>query len=138
LRIRSKSTRRRNSSAGIYGSRAWVRFGEGTNNQPTGALGNTQANATFTTADFRFTIGQDGFLYAYCMRVPAAGVSLVITSLGTNQVALAGPIQSVSLLGSNAALVWNQTATALNITFPASVSFQTAVGFKIGPMSIVK
>jgi alpha-L-fucosidase len=126
------------NSAGIYGSSAWIKYGEGTNTQPTGKLSSTQASATFSTADFRFTVGQDGFLYAYCMKVPAAGAKITITSLGTNQTALSGRIQSVSLLGSSATLVWTQTATGLSITCPASMPFQTAVGFKIGPANLAK
>ena len=126
------------NSAGIYGSSAWIKYGEGTNTQPTGKLSSTQATATFATSDFRFTVGQDGFLYAYCMKVPAAGAKITITSLGTNQTALAGRIQSVSLLGSSATLVWTQTAAGLNITCPVSMPFQTAVGFKIGPANLAK
>jgi len=58
--------------------------------------------------------------------------------MGTNQTALSGHIQSVSLLGSSATLVWTQTATGLSITCPASMPFQTAVGFKIGPANLAK
>jgi len=126
------------NGAGIYGSRAWVVYGEGTNKLPTGSLGNSQANATFTTADFRYTVGADGYLYAYCMKVPAAGTQLTLTALGTGDNNLAGPITSVQLLGSNSTLTWSQTATDLNITCPASMPFQTAVCFKIGPTSIVR
>jgi alpha-L-fucosidase len=126
------------NSVGIYGSHAWIKYGEGTHTQPSGKLGSTQANATFDTADFRFTVGQDRYLYAYCLKVPAPGAQVTITSLGTNQTALGGSIQSVSLLGSNATLVWSQTATALNITCPAAMPFQIAVGFKIGPASVAR
>jgi len=126
------------NSAGIYGSRAWVKYGEGTNVLPTGALGSAQANKTFTTSDFRYTVGADGFLYAYCMTVPAAGAQLTLPSLGTSDNNLAAPITSVQLLGSNATLTWSQTATDLNITCPASMPFQTSVCFKIGPASIVR
>ena len=126
------------NSAGIYGSHAWTKYGEGTHTQPTGALSSTQASASFDTGDFRFTVGKDGFLYAYCLKVPTAGAKITITSLGTNQTALAGPIQSVSLLGSNATLVFTQTATGLSITCPASMPFKTAVGFKIGPANLAK
>lgn len=125
------------NGAGIYGSRAWVKYGEGPNRQPAGKLGGAQANATFTTADWRFTVGEDGYLYAYCMKVPQAGEKLTITSLGTNQSALGAPVGSVTLLG-DAAVTWSQTNTGLQITYPTGVSLQTAVGFKIGPTSIVK
>ena len=125
------------NSAGIYGSHAWVRHSEGTRVLPWGKLGSAQANYAFTNADFRFTVGADGCLYVYCMTVPAPGTQLRITSLGTAAGLLAAPIQEVSLLGSSAPLVWNQASDALVITCPASMPFQTAVGFKIGPAAAV-
>jgi len=121
----------------IYGSRAWNIYGEGSNKLPTGSLGNSQANATFTTSDFRYTVGADGYLYAFCMKVPASGATLALTALGTGDGYLNGPITSVELLGSNSTLTWSQSSTQLSITCPASMPFQTAVAFKIGPPSIV-
>ncbi len=125
------------NGAGIYGSRSWVKYGEGTRTLPYGKLGATQANYAFTTSDFRFTVGADKSLYAYCMTVPAPGSQLRIASLGTSAGLLAGPIQQVSLLGSAAPLVWSQEADALVITCPASMPFQTAVCFKIGPSAAI-
>jgi alpha-L-fucosidase len=126
------------NSAGIYGSKAWVKYGEGTNKQNTGSLKN-QASQTFANSDIRYTVGQDGYLYAYCMTVPGGGAQLKLTSLGIDDGNLANPIGNVSLLGSNDSLVWNQSATDLDITCPASMSgFQTSVCFKIGPPSIIK
>lgn len=125
------------NGAGIYGSHAWIKYGEGTNNQPSGALGDAQANATFTTADWRFTVGEDGYLYAYCMKIPQAGAQLSITSLGTSQNNLAKPIGSVTLLGGGV-VVFSQTANALQITYPTGTSLQMAAGFKIGPPTIIK
>ncbi|GEM_PF-343972 len=125
------------NGAGIYGSRAWNIYGEGSNKLPSGNLGNSQANATFTTSDFRYTVGSDGYLYAYCMTVPSGGATLTLTALGTGDGYLAAPITSVQLLGSSANLSWTQSATDLKITCPASMPFQTAVCFKIGPPSIV-
>lgn len=126
------------NSAGIYGSRAWSQYGEGSNKLPTGALGNNQANKTFTNSDFRYTVGADGFLYAYCMTVPSAGATVALTALGTDDGTLAAPVTSVELLGSAGPLTWSQSATALNITCPASMPFQTSVCFKIGPAAIIK
>lgn len=109
------------NSEGIYGSRAWSSFSEGTGSS--------------TTSDFRFTVGFNGYLYAYCMTVPAGGTQITIKSLGANNNTLAGPITSVSMLGSNAALTWNQSATGLTITCPATMPTLpsgTAICFKIG------
>lgn len=126
------------NGAGIYGSKAWIKHGEGANKQRAGALGNTQANQTFNNSDIRYTVGEDGCLYAYCMTVPAPGARLTLTSLGAGDGNLAAPIASVSLLGSDASLAWSQTAEDLEITCPASMPFETSVCFKIGPPAIIK
>jgi len=116
---------------GIYGSRAWVKYGEGEQHLPGGKLGAKQANCLFSTNDFRFTVGTNGCLYAYCMTVPASGSQLKITSLGTDASLLPGKIKSVTLLGSPDKLTWSQQADGLVITCPPGMPFETAVGFKI-------
>ena len=118
---------------GIYGSRAWVKYGEGQQHLPGGKLGSWQAKCAFKTDDFRFTVGTNGCLYAYCMTVPAPGAQLKITSLGTNANLLAQPVKSVSLLGSTNTLAWTQQADGLEITCPDTMPCATAIGFKIGP-----
>ncbi len=125
------------NSVGIYGSRAWVKHAEGARTLPHGKLGNTQANYAFTTSDFRFTVGADGCLYVYCMTVPAPGTQLRIASLGAAAGLLAAPIEQVSLLGGAGPLTWSQESDALVITCPASMPFQTAVSFKVGPAATV-
>ena len=126
---------------GIYGSHAWAMLGEGAsgvlNVLPGGKLGWNQANHQFYATDFRFTVGKDGSLYAYCMTVPSVGTQLSITSLGTSSNLLAEPINSVSLLGYEGAIAWSQDADALRITCPDSMDFHTAICFKIGPSSII-
>jgi alpha-L-fucosidase len=125
---------------GIYGGRAWVVNGEGTGLLPTGNLGSIQANYDYGTNDFRFMVGSNGSLYAYCMKVPAAGTKLTIKSLGTSSNLLAKAITSVSLLGSTNQLVWAQQASGLVIICPSTMPVlpaNTAVAFKIGsPQSI--
>jgi hypothetical protein len=107
------------NSEGIYGSRAWVEYGDGS---------------------FRFTVGTNGFLYAYYEGLPAAGTMLTIPSLGTSSNLLVGSIGSVSLLGSAGALTWSQSATGLVVKCPTpmpSLPSGTAIGFKIGPASAI-
>jgi alpha-L-fucosidase len=116
---------------GIYGSHAWVKYGEGQQHLPGGKLGSWQANCVFKTDDFRFTAGTNGCLYAYCMTVPAPGTQLKITSFGTDAKLLAGPVQSVSLLGGTDKLVWKQEPDGLVIDCPKQMPFRTAVGFKV-------
>ena len=121
-----------NNSEGIYGSHAWVQYGEGLRTLPPGKLDAEQANYVFTTNDFRFTVSSNGFLYAYCMTVPSKNSTIKILSLGSKSGALTQPINSVTLLGSSKQLSWTQQSDGLVITCPEDMPFTTAVGFKIG------
>jgi alpha-L-fucosidase len=126
------------NGAGIYGSKAWMKYGEGSRTLPTGTLGASQANYSFTTSDFRFTVDEEGYLYAYCMTVPTGGTVLRVLSLGSGSGLLAKPITSVELLGYAGTVSWTQAADSLQITIPSDMgAFKTAIGFKIGPAQLV-
>lgn len=122
---------------GIYGSHAWVIAGEGQINNghlrmlPGGKLGRRHADFRFSNQDFRFTIGSDGNLYAYCMTVPEPGTTLQIKSLSTNQPALKQPVSAVSMLGCDQQLNWSQDDSGLHITLPPEQTMKTAIGFRI-------
>ena len=98
---------------------------------PNGKLGRRHADFRFGPRDFRFTVGRDGALYAFCMTVPAAGAELKITALGTDTGLRSASIRSVKLLGSDATLEWRQRADGLTITCPSSLPLKTALGFRI-------
>jgi alpha-L-fucosidase len=128
---------------GIYGSKAWKKLGEGeetvdskTNESklktlPGGKLGKRHADFTFSTKDFRFTQGRNGAVYAYCLAVPQPGEVITIKSLGSAANLLNKKIRSVSLLGSNSQLKWEQLPDGLQITYPKDVASEIAVGFKV-------
>jgi alpha-L-fucosidase len=127
---------RRNGEA-VYGSRAWSIPGEGelVNGKlkmlPGGKLGRTHANFRFGPQDFRFTVGKNGALYAFCLTVPAPGTNLKIRSLGTETGKRSRPVRTVKLLGHDGPLEWRQEADGLAITCPAEMPFATAVVFRI-------
>jgi len=58
-------------------------------------------------------------------------LEITITSLGADAKLLAGPVQSVSLLGGADKLVWKQEPDGLVIDCPKQMPFRTAVGFKV-------
>lgn len=123
---------------GIYGSHAWKKLGEGETTidsktkesklktLPGGKLGKRHADFTFSTKDFRFTVGKNGALYAYCLAVPKPGETLLIQSLGADT-----KIKAVNLLGSNTPLKWEQKTEGLSIVYPANVVGKLAVAFKV-------
>jgi alpha-L-fucosidase len=121
----------------VYGSRAWKIPGEGDvvdgklKMLPGGKLGHNHANFKFGPQDFRFTIGKNGAIYAFCLTVPAPGTQLNITSLGTGAGKLSQPIKSVKLLGHDGALEWKQEAAGLLVTCPKEMSFATSIVLKI-------
>jgi alpha-L-fucosidase len=126
------------NGAGIYGSRAWVQPGEGElvdgklKMLPGGKLGQKQAEFRFGPQDFRYTVGKDGALYAYCLTVPGAGAELSLKLLGAGDNRLGKPVKTVSLIGNQGTPIsWKQTAETLDITCPAAMPFATAVGFRI-------
>lgn len=121
---------------GIYGSSAWRVLGEGKDGKlnvlPGGFIGGSQANHIFYSTDFRFTVGKDKALYAWCMTVPNPGETLKIVSLGTNSTVEKKKVTSVELLGVEGnKLEWKQEADGLRIVYPKSASLKTAVGFRI-------
>jgi len=123
------------NGAGIYGSRAWKVFGEGANGKirslPAGQLGRSQADFQFTPQDFRFTVGSDGAVYAFCMAMPKAGSTIKIVSLGTGAKLLDHPVKSVSLLGSDEHLTWTQRPDGLAVTCPHEMPLSISATFRV-------
>jgi alpha-L-fucosidase len=122
----------------IYGSRAWVRFGEGTRNAkgilrtlPSGQLGKDQAHFRFGPKDFRFTTGSDGSIYAFALSVPHPLTRIKIASLGTDAGLLKSPVSKVTLLGSSEKLIWHQDPDGLVIVCPSHPPSQIAITFHI-------
>ena len=127
---------RRNGEA-VYGSRAWKIPGEGEiiNGKlkmlPGGKLTKKQADFKFDTHDFRFTVGKDNALYAFCMTVPAPGSVLKIKALATDSNYLGKTIKTITLLGYKGKLKWKQEADGVSITCPSKMPFETAVVFRV-------
>jgi alpha-L-fucosidase len=127
---------RRNGEA-VYGSRAWNIPGEGAiiNGKlkmlPGGGLTKRQAEFKFDEHDFRFTVGKNKALYAFCMTVPAAGTQLKIKSLGADSAYLGKAVKNVHLLGYKGKIKWKQQADGLYISCPATMPFETSIVFKV-------
>ncbi len=129
------------NGAAIYGSKAWVKWGEGTDGNggvktlPSGQLGKEQAEFQFDAGDFRFTQGADGAVYAFVLAVPKPGDRVKIVSLGMGAGLLGHPVRSVAMLGatlgSTAKLNWHQRVDGLEIVVPKGLPSAIAVVFRV-------
>ncbi len=124
----------------IYGSRAWKVPGEGHTDEhgnlrklPGGHLSANHANFRFEKEDFRFSVGKDGKLYAFCMIKPEKDDILLIKSLAKEKGMRNEKIKDVKLLGYEGKLKWKHTPEGLEIKFPGlpAESSPAAVTFRI-------
>jgi alpha-L-fucosidase len=110
----------------IYGTRSWTKFGEGPTSIVDGPFHDTDAKP-FTAQDFRFTT-KGNVLYAIAMAWPenheAVIHSLDQPTLGTSA------IESVSLLGFDGTLTYEQKSDGVHIHLPAQPPVSYAYCFK--------
>ena len=98
----------------IYGTRPWRIYGEGPTKVAAGSFHDTDT-ASYTAEDFRFTTKADA-LYVIGLKWPAKE-EIVIHSLGRG--IESKPVQSVTLLGSDARLKFEQRPDGLHVHLPA-------------------
>jgi alpha-L-fucosidase len=111
----------------IYGTRPWKTFGEGPTKVRAGSFHDTDT-AGYTAQDFRFTV-KGKTLYAIELGWPSGGEA-VIRSLGSS--AMNGQtILSVTLLGPEAKVAFEQQADGLRIELPAEARGKYAYAFRI-------
>jgi len=112
----------------IYGTRPWKTYGEGPTEVQAGSFHDADTRP-YTAQDFRFTTkGSD--LFAIEMGWSGSGEA-VIHALGAN--GLPGQhIRSISLLGSEAKLTYQQETDGLHIKLPEKPSEELAYVFRIG------
>jgi alpha-L-fucosidase len=110
----------------IYGTRPWRAYGEGPTKVSTGSFHDTDT-ANYTAEDFRFTTKGET-LYAIGLAWPAKG-DVVIRSLsltpGSRQA------RSVTLLGSDATLGFEQRTDGLHVQLPSQPSAKYAYVLRI-------
>ena len=98
----------------IYGTRPWRVYGEGPTKVAAGSFHDTDT-ANYTAEDFRFTTKGD-VLYAIGLKWPSRD-EVVIHSLG--QMPGTRPVQTVTLLGNDARLQFEQRSDGLHLHLPA-------------------
>ena len=100
----------------IYATRPWSVFGEG---PVTIKQGSFQGNSirSVSAKDVRYTRNKAGtIVYAIALGWPDR--RMILNALGTAAATKPGRVEHVELLGSNAPLIWKQTASSLDVKFP--------------------
>ena len=110
----------------IYGTRCWKKFGEGDAEPTKGSFTDNNATA-YSARDIRFTTKGNDF---YAIALNWDDNSLLIKSLNKEAIADA-KILSVTLLGSNEKINFQQTDEGLKLTFPKNKPCDYAYSFKI-------
>lgn len=110
----------------IYGTRCWKKSGEGDEKGTAGSFSDNTATP-YTVHDIRFTTKGNN-LYAIVLNWDKAGV--LIRSL-TPDVIGDAKIQSVTLLGSNEPILYEQKPEGLRLTFPKTKPCDYAYSFCI-------
>ena len=116
----------RQNGEAIYGSRPWLRYGEGPTNTPVGHLADVNFNG-FGDKDIRFTTNK-GQLYAIALGWPSDG-KLTITSLSSARYCT--PIREITLIGHDGPLKWAQSVKGLEIQLPPDQPGEHAFVFRI-------
>jgi len=111
----------------IYGTRPWKTYGEGPTKVATGQFHDTDT-ASYTAEDFRFTT-KGSALYAIELGWPSQG-EVVIHALAS-KAAGSQKVGSVSLLGSDDKLRFEQQPDGLHIKVPAQAPGKYAYAFRI-------
>ncbi len=115
---------------GIYGTRPWKVYGEGPSmqKQEKGVFGGVRDVRPYEWSDIRFT-AKENVLYAFCMGQPEDDIR--IASLGKNSQLADKKIRSVTMLGSEEKMKWDQKDDALVINKPFKLPDWQIVTFKI-------
>jgi alpha-L-fucosidase len=115
---------------GIFGTRPWKVYGEGPSmqKQEKGRFGGVRDVRPYEATDIRFTTKGEA-LFAFCMGSPKNDIK--ITSLGKKSALADNKVRSVSMLGSDEKLKWEQQDEALVITKPAQIPEWQVVTFKV-------
>jgi alpha-L-fucosidase len=110
----------------IYGTRPWRTYGEGPTKVASGSFHDTDTT-NYTAEDFRFTT-KDDVLYVIGLAWPRDGQAMVRSLAPT---AGSRPVKSVSLLGSDAKVQFEQRLDGLHVQLPAQAPSQYAYALRV-------
>ena len=110
----------------IYGTRPWRIYGEGPTKVAAGSFHDTDTTR-YTAEDFRFTT-KGNVLYAIGLEWPTNGEAVIHALAST---AGSEHVQSISLLGSDAKLQFDQRPDGLHVRMPAQAPAKYAYALRV-------
>ena len=108
-----------------------MKYGEGPTRQRGGAFSEKKNKVSYTAKDIRFTTRGDT-LYIILLDHPGNEGTVIASLSNHNQIGF-GNVESVSLLGSEEQIQWDQTNDGLIIRVPRDYNGNHALAFKIIP-----
>lgn len=109
----------------IYGTAAWMTYGEGPTEMPKAGYFMEDAEVEYTAEDIRFTVKDDN-IYAICLGWPGKEVTVkTLKSLYPSE------IDSIWMLGVDQPLEWKHTGDALVVALPDERPCDNAYALKI-------
>lgn len=114
---------------GIYGTRPWKTFGEGSDIDTSGKSSSLREGdkKQLTAGDIRFTT-KGKYLYAFCMGWPEKQWSIKLLALKNSDM---GKIRKVTMLGFSGKLKWVQDENGLQVVVPPEKPCKHSIALKI-------
>lgn len=112
----------------IYGTRAWISYGEGPTMQPEGSFKNSDSfqKLTYTSDDVRFT-RKGNTVYVITLGEPVPGTTYRLSSFGQSYLGAEKIIKNVSILGSDAKVDYKLNDQRLTLSVPEGEYDMSAV-----------
>jgi alpha-L-fucosidase len=115
----------------IYGTRPWIRYGEGPTQLPQGRFGGfTDKAGGYVPQDIRYT-RKGKAVYVIALGWPGAGTELLCRSFAAGGAQTPPTIARVTLLGSREEVRWKLGPDGLSLTTPTSKVHDLAIVFKV-------
>ncbi|WP_422350095.1 alpha-L-fucosidase [Flagellimonas sp.] len=116
----------------IYGTEAWYTFGEGPTKEPTGHFENHDLfhKIKYSSKDIRYTT-KDYTIYAIIMGKTTPNQQIMLESFAKEKILDVPAIETVTVLGSESKIAWEQSENGLYLTMPGNTVDEMATVIKI-------
>ncbi|WAJ72396.1 alpha-L-fucosidase [Catenovulum adriaticum] len=116
----------------VYGTRPFDTYGYGSAHSASSSHDGQSAKVEYTAKDVRFTVAKNNkAMYIFFLGEPKQGQKIKIKALGRHRYAPRSAVKSVSLLGSDVEVKWQDDAYSFNLVMPTVAMNNIATVFKL-------